>query len=146
MGKVHSVWSGATTCPLTDAMDHYWKCPTQARAMCARDSVGSLFARVEQDPVQPQCMFDHHGDDDDDDDDEEQNRRLLSRRGRGTGRRLLRHEARRLKKYKNKDNEFGCNYRFESQSSPEGWAKSSKATFTGRGNGVSLWCLPPHPG
>ena len=123
-------------------MDEHWKCPTQARAMCARDSVGSLFARVEQDAVQGSCGEEPpnppgHGDDDDDNDDYidggQKPRSLLSRRGR----RLLRHDGRRLKK---KD-EYGCNYQFESQSSPEGWAKSSKTTVTGHGK-FGPWCEP----
>ena len=140
---MQSVWSGPTSCPLGNSMDEHWKCPTQARAMCARDSVGSLFARVEQDPVQPKCMLDHHGDDDDDDDDDAY-RRLLSRRGPGGGRRLLRHDSRRLKKDEYGP-EYGCNYRFESQSSPEGWAKSSKRTVTGHGK-FGPWCAPDNRG
>ena len=85
-GQKHAVWSGGVSC--TEVMFSPIKCNTQARAMCGRSSTGNLFAEVQEDA----CGMDDFEVDENDADAFKMamQRRLLStRRGGGSGRRLL---------------------------------------------------------
>jgi hypothetical protein len=85
-GQKHAVWSGGVSC--MEVMFSPIKCNTQARAMCGRSSTGNLFAEVQEDA----CGMDDFEVDENDADAFKvaMQRRLLStRRGGGSGRRLL---------------------------------------------------------